>query len=1793
MNSKTLSSIKDSKKKILILLLTTLFWLHTQRVFAQLKIYSVASPIIVCNTNGTDGTATVTIENAGLNSASQTLSNVMITTNLLANASVSAGIEPGTKVSSAVIQTASGSKSVSLSNVSLLNSGLFTCNIAGPITLKGGEKLVLTFYFKANCEILSSPFSAADNTRIISSNATFTSAGINTSLKEDQPVTYNLIFPVLNLKAAATSQSYIAGINDHLTRQICLTNSQGAGAIGNFTIKVLYANPGITKPSGLIVRNGSIAVAIKPVISGNTYAYAVSPTTLNSLGLGPSFDASESLMIEESLDIVNCLTDDNALTRTDYYVEWGCTNVNKPVCNAQEGTAFALIDKEKVLPDLSTKISNKTTATLCTNSSPGAIVKIVVKNNGAAKKDIAVDLTPVISWTGITITKLSVINNSTGVAYSIIPLPANGSKINLNFTSDIDGPGGLNKLNGGTHYNDLAKGESLTLEAEYIVPTCTSTCSGISRSIEVKTEYKSMCSSIIQTSNTDQLLDKESSVAGTATGGPSDMVPGGPSQTFTFSPRIQTSYQLLTSPNFNSVKLTLPPGYALASPANSKYIATGSTAITATSASQSGQVVTFKGGGIDGTYSVDLVLNVPADNSPSYCAQGFELINWSLLLHSSGTCYCEREIVCASREVYNHRSAASINCGTPIYTSTCASNKVAGTAFNAERITYGYIQTAPNKTSGTWVDSDINSTTVKANAATPNINKKAVYESDEILVTAMGYIIDPGNCSPQITRKDIHVRVTYRPDVNGAQLFALKPNSSSLIIPDLISGAVVVPVNNPSPVYDAANKLWVYDFIFNGSDPNINAAISSGNIILNTVFCVIKNNTLPANLEVKRFRGQVYAGAFNDNIESFGTSFNIYRPAVSVSELPVDTKSNYLCDTRRMLKLTVTGGCSGDDFPGEFRSIAHTNKITYQLPPYNNYVKCSSVIKTQAGTSSTNLKIADPILSGNVATGLCLTWTRNDSAFSWPLLDKQCGSYDMWLEFALTNDCNAPLGKTFKASAEYSYHDYSSLALDPKIVATTNAPDPRALPVINMYAQDEPVTDNTILLPYSITNTGNGAPNTWIAFEPNATTKIVEVYEVINGKDVKIATSVPYGSANNSLWAKLGTFSGTHYYKLKVTFNSCIERSTSAVNVFSGWDCKDYPKSPPNFPSNTAMTPTAAISCGFVAGQLKYTHGASLLRVGSMVFDSPKPICDSTKFTIMLSNQGLASMNNIKGVITIPDGVTLKGARGQFVGTNSLLNTNNFVALKLTQVSVTPNSWSVDASSLIPFNGLTNNLRFNESIKLEYSIQPSCDYPITTPISFIANAKSSCDKPITSSIVSTRIPVVDFESLNNIKLAISSENFTSATLMTPANLTPVVSLNIKNIGSFANTTDVKITAQLPMHVVYNNSVSGLSPVSIVDNPGGQLISWICPQKTLAAGGSMQIKFNVKQSGGGCRNFLMDFENLSTSITPPASEFTSDRTFMPNCDGSNPWNSYHIIQGNTCLMDTSWYKSNAYSSFQDHTTGTGQWLYAYSPSSTNNNLIWKKTVTVVPNTFYKFTYWLYLGGQPGVWWNGASQIQFNNEPVKYSMVTTNGQWVKVKLDWNAGNNTSATIKLMYMVNPDVNTQGNDYETFTGIDDIEFSQVCCFPITAETCIESQRVCSTSNTVCKLKSVTSKSTANICLIDGGKSLIEPVEDIQTYPDIKSQEIVFPNFSVFPNPFNGNTNIQYQLLKTSFVQLEVFNMMGQKVETLVNTNQAEGEYTYLLSITKEKTGSGIYYVKMTIDGIEEIKKIVEIFTN
>jgi hypothetical protein len=69
--------------------------------------------------------------------------------------------------------------------------------------------------------------------------------------------------------------------------------------------------------------------------------------------------------------------------------------------------------------------------------------------------------------------------------------------------------------------------------------------------------------------------------------------------------------------------------------------------------------------------------------------------------------------------------------------------------------------------------------------------------------------------------------------------------------------------------------------------------------------------------------------------------------------------------------------------------------------------------------------------------------------------------------------------------------------------------------------------------------------------------------------------------------------------------------------------------------------------------------------------------------------------------------------------------------------------------------------------------------------------------------------------------------------------------------------------------------------------------------------------------------------------------------------------------------------------------------------------------------------------------------------------------------------------------------------------------------------------------------------------------------------------NLSCYPNPYSNSTTIKYTLPTGSNVILEVYDITGREMVTVVNTNQQSGQYKYTINAGEMGLSSGIYLVR------------------
>ncbi len=117
-------------------------------------------------------------------------------------------------------------------------------------------------------------------------------------------------------------------------------------------------------------------------------------------------------------------------------------------------------------------------------------------------------------------------------------------------------------------------------------------------------------------------------------------------------------------------------------------------------------------------------------------------------------------------------------------------------------------------------------------------------------------------------------------------------------------------------------------------------------------------------------------------------------------------------------------------------------------------------------------------------------------------------------------------------------------------------------------------------------------------------------------------------------------------------------------------------------------------------------------------------------------------------------------------------------------------------------------------------------------------------------------------------------------------------------------------------------------------------------------------------------------------------------------------------------------------------------------------------------------------------------------------------------------------------------------------------------------------------------------------------PIGDLNWFPDRKADWItaiddditsgVAREFSLqqnYPNPFNPTTNITYTLAKNAQVKLTVYNVLGQKIKTLINSKQTAGSHTVVWNGLNEAgvaVPSGVYFYRLETRNGSQVRKMM-----
>jgi hypothetical protein len=81
------------------------------------------------------------------------------------------------------------------------------------------------------------------------------------------------------------------------------------------------------------------------------------------------------------------------------------------------------------------------------------------------------------------------------------------------------------------------------------------------------------------------------------------------------------------------------------------------------------------------------------------------------------------------------------------------------------------------------------------------------------------------------------------------------------------------------------------------------------------------------------------------------------------------------------------------------------------------------------------------------------------------------------------------------------------------------------------------------------------------------------------------------------------------------------------------------------------------------------------------------------------------------------------------------------------------------------------------------------------------------------------------------------------------------------------------------------------------------------------------------------------------------------------------------------------------------------------------------------------------------------------------------------------------------------------------------------------------------------------------------------------------------YPNPFNPTTTIEYSLDRRAHVRIEIFNILGQLVRTVVDETKSAGSYRAVwdgADDAGQPMPTGVYLYRMQTDGLAQARKML-----
>jgi hypothetical protein len=108
-------------------------------------------------------------------------------------------------------------------------------------------------------------------------------------------------------------------------------------------------------------------------------------------------------------------------------------------------------------------------------------------------------------------------------------------------------------------------------------------------------------------------------------------------------------------------------------------------------------------------------------------------------------------------------------------------------------------------------------------------------------------------------------------------------------------------------------------------------------------------------------------------------------------------------------------------------------------------------------------------------------------------------------------------------------------------------------------------------------------------------------------------------------------------------------------------------------------------------------------------------------------------------------------------------------------------------------------------------------------------------------------------------------------------------------------------------------------------------------------------------------------------------------------------------------------------------------------------------------------------------------------------------------------------------------------------------------------------------------------------GKDSIHPISSVIGIREISRTNDSKVSMSAFPNPYSKSVNVEVSLANDADVVLEVYNLLGDKIQTLEHARKQAGNHYYTFSAKSLNAAPGVYLIKLNAGNTSRVLKVIE----